>query len=64
MCLDCQIRLIGPSIIRRELDMCLDCQIRRRELDMCLDCQIRLMGPSIIRRELDHQLLEESLICV
>jgi hypothetical protein len=40
MCLDCQIRLKGPSIIRRELDM-------------CLDCQIRLMGPSIIRRELD-----------
>ena len=42
---------MGPSIIRRELDMCLDCQIRlmgpsiiRRELDMYLDCQIRLMG--------------------
>ena len=31
---------MGPSIIRRELDM-------------CLDCQIHLMGPSIIRRELD-----------
>jgi hypothetical protein len=44
MCLDCQIRLMGTSIIRRELDMCLDCQIRlmeasiiRRELDMCLE---------------------------
>ena len=24
MCLDCQIHLMGPSIIRRELDMCLD----------------------------------------